>query len=198
MRYGMCGQSVHERLQRLGAIVPTNVWTDAELKWLKKEYSQFADAGRLDDLAKRIGRPKTSLCKQARELGLTNQHRPCFATRRENQYNGQHARVRVIYGSPKKCEICGETNPRKWYEWANMTGDYDNPNDYKRMCRKCHRRYDRERVDSNPALIIAKYVTQECPVCKSIFKVSEGIVRRSNGKEGRFCSRKCANRRTTD
>ena len=33
----------------------------------------------------------------------------------------------------------------KNYDWANLTGHYDDPNDYKRMCRSCHWKYD-ERI----------------------------------------------------
>jgi hypothetical protein len=28
------------------------------------------------------------------------------------------------------------------YDWANVSGDYDNPMDYRRLCRKCHRIQD--------------------------------------------------------
>jgi len=60
-------------------------------------------------------------------------------------YQAKHLRVQTLKGKPKKCEVCGTTNPTKTYEWANLTGDFDNPKDYRRMCRSCHRNYDNAR-----------------------------------------------------
>ena len=60
-------------------------------------------------------------------------------------YKGCHLRVNRIKGKPQYCEVCHDMNPLKTYEWANMTGRYDDPNDYKRLCRSCHRQYDKKR-----------------------------------------------------
>lgn len=70
---GLNHSSVHERLIHLG--VPRNVEhvTDAERDRLRREYVIFRDAGKLDELAALTGRPKTSVCKLARALGLTDQ-----------------------------------------------------------------------------------------------------------------------------
>lgn len=60
------------------------------------------------------------------------------------KYATLHKRVESLKGKPKKCEICGTTDPSTRYEWANITGDYyDIENGYKRMCAKCHRAFDR-------------------------------------------------------
>jgi len=40
--------------------------------------------------------------------------------------------------------VCGSTDPERAYDWANLTGDYDNPTDFKRMCRSCHWKYDQK------------------------------------------------------
>lgn len=69
---GMCGQSVHERLTKLRIIKPINVFSTPEIELLKREYWVHADAGRLPALAFAMGRPKTSICRMARELGLTD------------------------------------------------------------------------------------------------------------------------------
>lgn len=71
---GLCTQSVHERLKMSGATVPQAVFTDAERERLRTEYTMMRDAGRLNDLVASMGRPKTSVCRAARELGLTDQH----------------------------------------------------------------------------------------------------------------------------
>lgn len=55
----------------------------------------------------------------------------------------KHKRIYRAFGQPKKCDVCGTTDEERSYDWANLTGDYDNPADYKRMCRSCHWRYDK-------------------------------------------------------
>jgi len=57
-------------------------------------------------------------------------------------YKAMHARVAAVRGKPKRCEVCGTDDPGKRYEWANLTGRYDDPEDYKRMCARCHKRHD--------------------------------------------------------
>jgi len=59
-------------------------------------------------------------------------------------YAAFHKRIGTIRGKPKICEVCNN-DAEKRYEWANLTGKYEDINDYKRMCTKCHRRYDNER-----------------------------------------------------
>lgn len=58
-------------------------------------------------------------------------------------YVGSHIRKRKLHGHPKKCEVCGTNDIKKSYEWANLTGNFSDPNDYKRMCRSCHSKYDK-------------------------------------------------------
>lgn len=60
-------------------------------------------------------------------------------------YLALHHRVMRLKGKPKSCEVCGTTDPSKTYEWANLSGKYELIEDYKRMCRKCHRGYDKAR-----------------------------------------------------
>ena len=57
----------------------------------------------------------------------------------------KHRRLYRMFGQPKKCDLCGASDESKTYDWANLTGDYDNPSDFKRMCRSCHRKYDNKR-----------------------------------------------------
>lgn len=56
-------------------------------------------------------------------------------------YGALHHWVRQVRGRPQHCEDCGTTEPRR-YEWANLTGNYTDPNDYKRLCKPCHARMD--------------------------------------------------------
>lgn len=57
-------------------------------------------------------------------------------------YSAKHYRVERLRGQPRKCEVCGTTTA-KIFEWANLSGLYDDPNDYKRMCGSCHKRHDK-------------------------------------------------------
>lgn len=57
-------------------------------------------------------------------------------------YDALHARVNKLRGRPSLCEVCSTTTAKR-YDWANLTGHYEDPSDYKRMCRSCHLRYDK-------------------------------------------------------
>lgn len=72
---GMCGQSVHERLIKLGLQKPLNVFCDAEKAILLEQYQEAANAGKLSDLATAMGRTKPFICRQAKLLGITNAKR---------------------------------------------------------------------------------------------------------------------------
>lgn len=58
--------------------------------------------------------------------------------------SSKHYRLYRKFGKPMRCEVCGTTDKSKTYDWANLTGDYDDLNDFKRMCRSCHWRYDKK------------------------------------------------------
>lgn len=73
---GLCPQTVHERLVKLGAIKSTNYFTDSEREHLSREYQKYAMLGKLEDLASSMGRTKNFICRKARDLGLTDKKRP--------------------------------------------------------------------------------------------------------------------------
>jgi hypothetical protein len=54
-------------------------------------------------------------------------------------YRGAHNRVRKVRGKATSC-VWGHQSTR--YEWANLTGNLADPDDYAPMCRRCHTRYD--------------------------------------------------------
>lgn len=58
-----------------------------------------------------------------------------------------HARLDRRFGKPKQCKVCGTTDESKTYDWANLTGRYANINDFKRMCRSCHWKYDKKHLN---------------------------------------------------
>ena len=55
-----------------------------------------------------------------------------------------HRRLYSAYGKPRKCGKCGTTDPLKSYDYANLTGRYEDMDDYLPMCRSCHWRYDKK------------------------------------------------------
>ena len=57
-------------------------------------------------------------------------------------YTAGHVRVKTQRGQPSACEVCGTTGPEKTYDWANLTGRYHDPSDYRRLCRSCHWKCD--------------------------------------------------------
>ena len=61
-------------------------------------------------------------------------------------YAAKHMRVRQAKGKASGCSRCGLSAPERRYDWANLTGNYDDVNDFASMCRPCHRRYDYQRA----------------------------------------------------
>lgn len=59
-------------------------------------------------------------------------------------YKAFHQRLERLRGQPKNCACCGTSDPSRAYDWANLTGRLENPDDYMRMCRSCHWKYDKK------------------------------------------------------
>jgi hypothetical protein len=57
-------------------------------------------------------------------------------------YKALHLRVATARGKPQLCVECGKSDAATRYEWANLTGNYADTNDYKRLCIPCHRIFD--------------------------------------------------------
>ena len=68
-------------------------------------------------------------------------------------YSAFHARVEKERGKPSLCHECKKTTGR--FEWANLTGDYGNVNDYSRLCVSCHRKLDASRRSETGCLTSA-------------------------------------------
>ena len=100
--HDMCGQSVYERLSRLGVVSKLRVFSEADKKILINNYVVFKNQGKLDDLAKSLGRTKQFICRQAKTLGLTDPRsfKPYAEKKGSNPYAKHHARVRSKKGSP--------------------------------------------------------------------------------------------------
>ena len=68
----MAGQTVHDRLVKLGANKKINILTESDTNFLRNNYTAFRDSGDLETLAKMMGRTKQFICRKAKELGLTD------------------------------------------------------------------------------------------------------------------------------
>jgi hypothetical protein len=60
-------------------------------------------------------------------------------------YGQSHKRVYMERGKASFCEICGLNDPNRFYDWANLTGNYIDVYDYKPMCKSCHKLYDNKK-----------------------------------------------------
>lgn len=71
------------------------------------------------------------------------------------KYNALHQRVRRLYGKPNLCEDCG-TTAAKAYDWANISREYSTTerNDWKRLCRRCHIRFDMSSESKTKAVLM--------------------------------------------
>jgi hypothetical protein len=60
-------------------------------------------------------------------------------------YRGLHIWIDREYGKPHYCEHCKRSDLKhRQYNWANISGKYlRDPKDYKRLCVKCHKLYDK-------------------------------------------------------
>lgn len=70
-RLGIAGQSVHDRMVRLGHPMPSQRWTDEEHAELRRLAGQCT----LSEIVRRLGRPYGSVATKLSALGLTNQVR---------------------------------------------------------------------------------------------------------------------------
>lgn len=70
--YGISGQSVYARLNKLGIVKHINYWTEEDDAILLQKYVLYKMSGRLDELAKELGRTKQFVCRKAKRLGLTD------------------------------------------------------------------------------------------------------------------------------
>ena len=127
----MCGQSVHERLQKLGVTEPQNVFTEEDYQKLRDCYVIYRDAGKLQELADEMGRHKTTICGKAKVLGLTNpKHgapwasvwknapeeacRPIFENLKKSRLSVKEFCVKNNYGVSAFTKRMKELFPKEW------------------------------------------------------------------------------------
>jgi hypothetical protein len=91
-------------------------------------------------------RQKMSVAKKGKFVGETS---PLWKGDRVG-YGGIHAWIVSVKGKPMSCEDC-LTTAAKAYHWANISGEYKrDANDWKRLCARCHHRFDLKRHPRDP------------------------------------------------
>lgn len=58
-------------------------------------------------------------------------------------YQAMHRRLYARFGKPNKCTMCG-TESASHYDYANLSGSYEQIGDYMPMCRSCHWKFDKK------------------------------------------------------
>lgn len=128
---GICGQSVHIRLTKLGLIKRMNYFTKADEKFLIKNYVQFRDDYRLQELADIMGRTKSFICREARKLGLTTTETKWPERKKEILSKAAEKRIKD-YGHPKgmlgklhsdEFKVGASIRARK--NWANPSSKFN-------------------------------------------------------------------------
>lgn len=93
---------------------------------------------------------KTSFAGRKHKPETIEKMRLAQAGRKHHRWGGEnicytalHKWVERHKGKAKKCEHCGTTDESKSYDWANVSKLYKRDlNDYIRLCRSCHRKFD--------------------------------------------------------
>ena len=104
------------------------------------------------DWGKRMAKNTETQFKKGHQTWNKDKKCPQFSGKNSGQWKGDkakysalHMRIRIKRGNPSFCEVCKTTDKSKKYEWANLTGKYEDVMDYKRMCVPCHSKYDNKR-----------------------------------------------------
>jgi hypothetical protein len=125
---GMCAQSVHERLVRMGINKTVNQFSDLDRARLMADYTRHADSGTLSALAKEMGRTKEFICRQAKAMGLTSQCRPrpyasekCSINAKANIAANGHPRG--MKGKKHSPETKAQIAVKSAAQWAGMSSD---------------------------------------------------------------------------
>jgi len=90
----------------------------------------------------------------------TDYNRFCYKNN-INEYIAIHNWVRSKLGNPKICLECG-TNISLLYDWANISGEYlKDIKDWKRLCRKCHKKFDYDTIVKGEDVCTAKLTEED-------------------------------------
>lgn len=88
-------------------------------------------------------------------------------------YGPLHRWIIKILGQPNKCEECNATD-RIHYQWANISGKYLRElNDWKRLCLKCHKKFDSHLIARGEKAGAAKLKDHQIKEIRKLYKTTE-------------------------
>ena len=90
-----------------------------------------------------LGKKRPLFSKETREKMHNNQLKDNNSNWKGDnvKYQGLHKWIRINYGMPLRCEICG-TIEKRMYHWANISKEYKRDiSDWIRVCVPCHKKY---------------------------------------------------------
>ena len=79
-------------------------------------------------------------CRVAKKRNQTGENNDSWKGN-EAGYKALHYRVGKLRGKPSLCVMC-ESEVK--CQWANVSGEFENPYDYIRLCVSCHSRFDKK------------------------------------------------------
>lgn len=119
----------------------------AEIEMISREYA----AGRsVLSIADDIGRSRKYVQSVMKRAGIkprvaknTKQSGPLNPNWRGDDagYDALHRRLYTRFGKPSSCAVCNTTEAKR-FDYANLSGRYEDIEDYAPMCRSCHAIYD--------------------------------------------------------
>lgn len=128
MALGMCAQSVHERLVRLGAVKKANLFSEEDRERLIRDYDIYVSRGDLQCLADEMGRTKHFICRKARSIGLTNARRkaksdPAKISEKMKQWIAENGHPRGMAGKSHTQATKAKIAENSKAVWAEMSED---------------------------------------------------------------------------
>lgn len=88
-------------------------------------------------------------------------------------YSRLHHWIKRELGEPQFCVDCGTTTAKR-FEWANISGKYKRDiNDFKRLCVKCHRKFDRHFYPRGEENSESKLKEKDVIIIKEMYKTNE-------------------------
>lgn len=130
-KFGMCHQSVWERLTRLNKIKKMNILTDSEKKKIEDLYQEgfLSGDGKLKKLSKEIGRTVPFISRYAKSKGLTNLKRKTTdelssqISQRSKKWIREKGHPRGMLGKNHSDEMRSNMSIRVKNDWINMTDE---------------------------------------------------------------------------
>ncbi len=84
-------------------------------------------------------------CAKIGDLNPTWKENSVYKTETQATIVKWHKAVYAARGKPSYCTHCGVSEEGRMYHWANLTGNYEDTNDFIRLCVPCHTKFDRSK-----------------------------------------------------